>query len=268
MPDEAAPGFPIHPGYELEVLACPKRVRAAVAGIVLADSRDVLLVRETRHTPVYYFPAHDVRVSEFLTPTDHHTTCPFKGEASYWTAQVGDRVLENAVWAYPDPYREAQAFKDHMAFYWDKMDVWFEEDEQVHVHPADPKARLDIRESRQPLRVIVEGEVIAESIDYRVLFETGLIPRYYLPVKDVRPGILHATALQTHCPYKGAASYWSAHLGGKAHDDLAWAYADPLPEAARIKDLVCFYQERVDAIEIDGERLPRPKSHWAATRPA
>lgn len=143
MPDAPAPGFASRPGYELEVVACPKRVRTAIAGIVLADSTDTVLVLETGHPPVYYFPKSDVRIDEFLRPTGHRTTCPFKGAARYWSFHMGETMVENVAWAYDDPYREAAALRDHVAFYWDKMDVWFEDDEQVHAHPADPRTGDD-----------------------------------------------------------------------------------------------------------------------------
>ncbi len=114
------------PGYrvELEPIALPVRVR--FAGEVLAESRRALLVRETRHDPVLYFPREDVRL-ERLARTDHRTTCPFKGEASYWTIQSAERAAENAVWTYEDPFPEVAGLKDFVAFYADRVDWEFPE---------------------------------------------------------------------------------------------------------------------------------------------
>lgn len=261
MPEGSAPGFKSHPGYKVTCHQSPKRVRTAVAGIVIADSRRVQIVRETRHTPVYYFPPDDVRISEFLTPVDHATHCPFKGQARYWNVTVGERVIENAVWAYEDPWDECQAIKGYMAFYWNKMDVWFEDDEQVHIHARDPFIRIDVLLNRIPIRVVHGGEVLAESSSYLALYETGLVPRYYIPQDDVSMSKLQPSETKTQCPYKGTASYFSGP--GEDGADLIWTYPDPLAEVIRIKDHLCFYQERTDLIEIVGQPIPKPKSHWA-----
>jgi uncharacterized protein (DUF427 family) len=94
----------------------------------VADSTRTLLLLEEGHQPVYYFPLEDVR-TDLMTPTDRHTTCPYKGEASYWTLRVGDRVAENAVWAYPNPIPERADLAGYVAFYRKEMDAWFEEDD-------------------------------------------------------------------------------------------------------------------------------------------
>ena len=103
---------------------CPKRVRAVFNGETVADSRRVKLLHETGHLPVYYFPEEDLR-HDLLEPSDHTTHCPFKGDASYWSVRVGDRVAENAVWSYPEPLESAPPLAGYAAFYWDKMDVSF-----------------------------------------------------------------------------------------------------------------------------------------------
>ncbi|MDP8988031.1 MAG: DUF427 domain-containing protein, partial [Actinomycetota bacterium] len=108
----------------------PKRVRAIFAGEAVADSRRAKLLHETGLPPVWYFPMEDVR-TDLLVPTDRHTTCPFKGEASYWSITVGDRTAENAVWGYPEPLQSAPPLAGHVAFYGEAVDAWFEEDEEV-----------------------------------------------------------------------------------------------------------------------------------------
>jgi uncharacterized protein (DUF427 family) len=103
---------------------CPKRVRAVFNGETIADSRSVKILHETGHLPVYYFPEEDIN-QDLLEPSDHTTYCPFKGDASYRSVQVGDRVAENAVWSYPEPLESAPPLAGYAAFYWHKMDISF-----------------------------------------------------------------------------------------------------------------------------------------------
>ena len=217
---------------------------------------------ETRHIPVYYFPRTDVRM-DLLQRTAHSTHCPFKGDASYWSVKVGDRVAENAVWSYEDPYPQTMEIKDYLAFYWNRMDHWYEEDEEVFVHARDPYKRIDIVRSRRPVKVLLGGRTVAESSDTRFLFETGLPTRYYLPAADVDMSLLRVSAAETQCPYKGTARYWSADIDGQSFDDIVWCYPDPVAEAAAIKDLMCFYNEQVDAILVDGVEQPKPQTKWS-----
>ena len=113
-------------------------VRVEVAGEVIAESTDARVMYELGHVPVYYLPRDDVRMS-LLTPTEHSTHCPYKGDASYWTVQAADEARENAVWAYEDPYEEMAVLKGWMGFYWDRFD-WYEDDQ-----PIDAPRELDGR---------------------------------------------------------------------------------------------------------------------------
>jgi uncharacterized protein (DUF427 family) len=139
------------------------------------------------------------------------------------------------------------------------MDAWFEEDEQVYTHPRSPYVRVDILPSSRQVRFEVDGVIVAESPRPRVLFETGLPPRFYLPRTDVRLGLLEPSDRVTHCPYKGRAEYWSVRVGDTLHQDLAWSYPTPLPESQRIAGLVTLYNERVD-LYLDGVHQPRPQT--------
>jgi uncharacterized protein (DUF427 family) len=145
---------------------------------------------------------------------------------------------------------------------WDGVDAWFEEDEEVFKHPRDPYHRVDVRDSSRHVRVIVDGVVVAESTRPRLLFETGLPTRYYLPKLDVRMDLLSPTTTASVCPYKGEAEYWSITTNGTTHSDLVWGYRDPIPEAFKIAGLVCFYNEKVD-IEIDGQLAGRPQTPFS-----
>ena len=245
----------------LEFLYPEKRVRAFFADTAIANSSRALLLLERKHLPVYYFPMDDVRM-DLLKETDSHTHCPRKGNASYWTIEVGDWRSENAAWSYLDPIPQAAEIKGYVAFYWNELDSWFEEDDEVFVHPRDPYTRVDVLNSSRHVRVEVEDETIAETHRPRLLFETGLPTRYYIPKDDIRMDLMKPTATKTRCPYKGEASYWSVEAGGKVLEDLAWSYPQPIPECPKIENLVSFFNEKVD-IYVDGELKSRPKTHWS-----
>lgn len=250
------------PNHSVEVEPSPRWVRVDFNGETIADSTGVLLLRETNHLPVYYFPPQDVRM-DLLTPTDNHTHCPYKGDASYWTVKVGDRISENAVWSYQDPLPDRSDIGGYLAFYWNRMDHWYEEEEEVFVHPRDPHKRVDTLPSSRHVRIMVGGQTIAESRRPHLLFETNLPTRYYLPIEDVRMDLLESTETVTRCPYKGVASYWSARTDGQLHEDVAWSYPDPIPECPRIKGLIAFFNERVDQIYVDDELQEKPVTKWS-----
>jgi uncharacterized protein (DUF427 family) len=248
---------PPEPGSALYLEPTPKRIRVLVAGEAVADSREAMLLHESGHQPIYYFPPADVR-SDLLEPSDKHTRCPKKGQASYYSVRVGDRVAKDAAWYYPEPIEGAPAIKDLIAFYWDRVDQWFEEDEEVFGHARDPYHRIDIRRTDRHIRVSLDGEVLAETDRALALFESNLPTRWYMPLEDVAAELDPSDKVTT-CPYKGHASYYSVALPGG--EDLVWFYADPLPEASQIAGLVCFFNERVD-LELDGELQERPDSPW------
>jgi uncharacterized protein (DUF427 family) len=234
----------------------PRRVRVVSGNVAVADSKRVKLLLETGHLPVYYFPLDDVR-TDLLEPTDHVTHCPYKGDASYWTVSVGERVAENAVWGYLDPIPERADIKGYVAFYWNKMDAWFEEDEEVFVHPRDPYKRVDVLHSSRHVRVVLAGETVADTHRPRLLFETSLPTRYYIPKLDVRMDLLEPTARTTRCPYKGQAVYWSAKIGDQVFENVVWSYPTAIPECPKIAGLLAFYNERAD-IYVDGELEEKP----------
>jgi uncharacterized protein (DUF427 family) len=200
---------------------------------------------------------------DLLRPTEHHTFCPYKGTASYWTIRAGDKSSENAVWGYPEPYDEVDAIKDYVAFYWDRVDHWYEEDEEIFVHPRDPYKRVDVVASSRHVQVILGGETIADTRRGRFLFETRLPTRYYIPKEDVRMELLVPSEKTSACPYKGRARYWSAKIGGRDYPDIVWFYPEPIAECPKIRGLLSFFNEQVDAILVDGVEVPRPVTPWS-----
>jgi uncharacterized protein (DUF427 family) len=235
----------------------PRRIRAMLGGETVVDSRHAKLLHEHRLLPIYYFPQEEVRM-DLLVPSERHTHCPYKGEASYWSVHSGGQIAEDAAWGYPEPLEDAPPLAGYVAFYWDRMDEWLEEDEPAIVHARDPYHRVDILDTSRHVRVSVNGETVAETTRGRVLYETGLPPRWYFPREDVRLDLLTASDTRTGCAYKGFASYWS--VGDE--DDVVWSYPEPQREAERIRDYLAFFNERVD-IEVDGEVAQRPVTQWS-----
>jgi uncharacterized protein (DUF427 family) len=247
----------------VHVSESPRHVRVYFGGTTIADSKRVKLVRESDVLPAYYFPKEDVR-TELLLPSSHKIQCPLKGEASYWTVRSGGRSAGNAAWSFAQPLPGAGAIKDHFAFDWPAMDKWMEEDEELYKHARDPFKRVDALPSRRHVRVVIEGQTVAETRHPHLVFETNHPVRYYLPQEDVRMDLLVASATTSRCPYKGAASYWSVKIGEEIFTDLVWGYIDPIPEMPKIRGLVCFFHERGCDIYVDDELIAAPKTKWAS----
>jgi uncharacterized protein (DUF427 family) len=144
------------------------------------------------------------------------------------------------------------------------MDEWLEEDEPAIVHARDPYHRVDVLDSSRQVRVEVGGVTAAETTRARVVFETGLPPRWYVPPEDVRTELLVASDTRTGCAYKGYASYRSLRTPDGVEEDVAWLYEEPLREAERIRGRLCFFNERVD-LYLDGELEERPVTKWSAS---
>jgi uncharacterized protein (DUF427 family) len=227
------------PAHRLYMHEFPRRIRAVFGGETILDSTRAMLLHETGLLPQLYLPVDDVR-QDLLTQTTHHTHCPFKGDASYWTVSVNDQTSENAMWAYPEPKPEAQWLRGYGAFYWERVDEWYDEDERVEGHIRDPFHRVDARQSSRPARVVTtDGQLIAESKRPVVLSETGLPNRIYFPEQDVRMDLLTATDTHTVCPYKGTASYWS-YTDLK---DAVWSYPDAQGDAQKVSGYLSFLHE-------------------------
>ena len=234
-----------------------KRVRAMLGGEIVVDSFKPLLVWEVPYYPTYYFPAEDVQ-TDLLVETGETRRSPSRGEATQYVVKAG--IGEGAAYAFLEP--EIKELQGHYAFVWKTLDHWFEEDEEVFVHPRDPYSRIDIVPSGRRVRVEIEGVTVADTTNASFLFETGLPTRYYIPKTDVRMALLTPTDLATACPYKGTARYWSATIDGETHDNIVWGYDSPLPESQKVAGLVAFYNEKVD-IFIDEVSLDRPKTHFS-----
>jgi len=241
------------PAHQLLMQEFPRRVRARLGGQVVFDTTRAVLLHETGYLPQVYVPQADIQ-TDLLRPTDHHTYCPFKGTASYWSVAAGEAVAENAVWAYPEPNPEAHWLQGYAGFYWDAMDEWYDEDERVEGHIRDPYHRVDVRRSSRPVRVRLGDTVIAESRRPLLLSETGLPNRFYLPTGDVRQDLLEPSDKHTVCAYKGTASYWSVNAADHKLSDAVWSYPQAEGDSAAVSGYLCFlHDELVTEVGEPGE---------------
>ena len=200
-----------------------RRVRGVKDGVTVVDCERALLIHRPGSPPTYAFPVGEV----------------------------------DGVASHPDD--DAAGF---VTVAWDAVDAWFEEDEQVFVHPRSPYTRADALRSNRSVRVELDGVVLADACSPVMVFETGLPTRYYLSRTDVDFAHLIPTDTVTACPYKGTTSgYWSVRAGGTVHPDLAWSYDFPTRQLLPIAGMIAFYNEKVDVI-LDGQRLERPQTHF------
>jgi len=169
----------------------PRRVRALTNGSVIVDSERTVLVYESGRLPRYAFPAEDVSAEAHAEPE-------------------------------PD-------VEGYVRVPWSAAERWLEEDEEIIVHPHDPYHRIEVLSSSRRVRVRIQGELVAESTRPRILFETGLPPRYYLPQEDVRMEALEPVDMRTGCAYKGWATYWDAVTSGGRVPAAVWSYPESAP---------------------------------------
>ncbi|MGW1591846.1 DUF427 domain-containing protein [Streptomyces sp. NPDC002386] len=236
-------------------------VRGRTAGVTVVDSRRPVLVWEPGvPVPLYAFPRAEVR-EDLLRPARNPPTGTHTGSRVFYDLEAGGEVRANAAWTFP-----SDALADHIAFEWARrtgtgLDHWYEEEEEIFVHPRDPYKRVDALPSSRHVQVEIGGTPVADTRRPVLLFETGLPTRYYLPREDVRLDLFEPTDHSTGCPYKGTAAYWSWRGGDVVPADVLWSYADPLPAVGAVRGLLAFYNEAVDII-VDGERLERPVTHF------
>ncbi|GAA1996403.1 DUF427 domain-containing protein [Catenulispora subtropica] len=233
-----------------------KRVRIYLRNKLVADTLRPLLVWESPYYPTYYVPAADV--SAELKPTSGTEHSPSRGDAQVHDVLVDGTTAEAKARTLPESPLEE--LRDAVRFDFDAFD-WFEEDEPIYTHPRDPYSRIDVLASSRSFRAELDGVVLAESPNSMILFETGLPPRYYVPITALNQDVLRPSDSVTHCPYKGAATYWSVEIDDKVHKDLIWCYRTPFAEVQKIAGLAAVYNEKVD-IYVDGILQERPKKRY------
>jgi uncharacterized protein (DUF427 family) len=260
----SSPFAPIDPQQAVEMRSAveptPRWVRVRFAGQVIADSRRALLLTQygPDRLPTYYFPQADVQMDALV---ESPVASP-DGEVSWRSVQVGGKVEADAAWIVLRPPSLLTSLAGYVSFAWEKMDAWYEEEEEIFVHARDPGKRVDVLRSSRHVRVVIGDTTLAETGRPHLLFETMLPTRYYIPREDVRMGLLEPTDFKTRCPYKGIASYWNARVGEHLARNIVWSYPNPIPECPKIKGLLSFFNEHVD-IYVDGRLQPRPTTPWS-----
>lgn len=186
-----------------------RRVRARIDGSTVIDTEDVLMVHRRGHALSYAFREDQING----IPTA--------------------------------PVDEAPGY---VYVSWDSVDEWFEEGRKLVDYPPNPYHRVDCLPTERGLRVSIDDVVLVDTVDTVVLFETGAPPRLYVDPALVRTDVLHRSDSTSYCNYKGYATYWSAAIGDRVVDDVAWSYSDPLPESTLIRNLLSFDETKVDML--------------------
>jgi uncharacterized protein (DUF427 family) len=245
------------------------RTRATLAGEVVVDSTDAVLVWEPQRVlPVYAVPREDVAgelepAPEAAAPAgprgfqlpDGQTvldpSVPFAvhtAEGEPLDLHAAGQTRHGVAFRPADPELHGLVLLDFAG-----LDEWSEEDEPIVGHPRDLFHRIDIVAASRAVRVELDGTLLAESTRAMLLLEHPVLPvRAYLPPEDIRVPLVPSPT-RTRCPYKGEAGYWSLELNGRTLDDIAWSYETPREIAAPIAGLVSFFNERVD-VRLDGGR--------------
>jgi uncharacterized protein (DUF427 family) len=239
-------------------------VRGRKGEVTVVDSHHPVLVWEPdRPVPLYAFPREEVR-EDLLRPAKNPRTGKHSGSQVFYDLEIDGELFENAAWAYP-----VEDLAGHIAFEWAErsgrgLDRWYEEEEEIFIHPKDPHHRVDALVSSRHVQIEIGGTLVADTRRPVLLFETGLPVRYYIPREDVRLDLFGPTDHSTGCPYKGTAEYWSWRGDAEVPANIVWSYPEPLTAVAAIKGRLAFYNEAVD-IAVDGERMERPVTPFTAT---
>ena len=260
----AQPRRPEHTGEMVRTEPIDKWVRGRLAGEVVVESREPLLVWQGPFPPVYAFRRDEV-ADGTLAPTDPPERDGFSFFApqlpvtQWYDVQADGRVLPAAAWTLDD-----EAVADRVVLTWEPgLMEWTEEDEAVTGHPRDPHKRVEAIASSRQVDVAVDGVTLASSNRPVLLFETDLPTRFYLPVEDVRLDLLEQTDNTSFCPYKGRADGYWTWPGPPALANVAWSYSAPAPAVGAVAGRVAFYNELVD-LTVDGVRLERPESPFSS----
>jgi len=220
-----------------------KRVRVFFNRQFILDTKQAKLVWFKPYYPLYCFKQEDLP-NKFLSKSP---TAQSSDDRSVYDLVLGDKKVEGAVTKYTKGELEGL-----LNIRWDAADAWFEEDEQIYVHPKDPYKRVDVLQSSRHVQIKLNGVELANTTKPRLLFETSLHVRTYIPLTDCRLDLLSHSDLTTECPYKGVSNYYNVTLpNGEKHENIVWYYRTPQLECAEIKGFLAFYDEKVE-VYFDG----------------
>jgi uncharacterized protein (DUF427 family) len=237
----------------------PRRIRAVLGGETIVDTLQARYVWEWSAYPQFYIPVKDVQPGVLVDEDREERQS--RGTARWHGLRAGGVSRTGCARVFGDDALDGVA--GTVRFDWAALDAWYEEDEEVFVHPRNPYSRVDALRSTRTVRVELDGLVLASSSSPVMVFETGLPTRYYLNRTEVNFEHLVPSDTVTACPYKGQTTgYWSVCTGSGVQPDLAWSYDFPTRQLQPIAGLIAFYNEKVD-ITVDGEALARPVTHFS-----
>lgn len=121
--------------------------------------------------------------------------------------------------------------------------------ESVWDYPRPPR----LEDSTRRVRIVFNGETIADTTAAKRVLETSHPPSYYIPPVDLRLEYFTRTERSTFCEWKGQAAYYTITVGNQAAENAAWFYPTPTENFADLKDYVAFYPSRMDACYLDDE---------------
>jgi uncharacterized protein (DUF427 family) len=226
-----------------------RRMRVRFGGAWIADSEDVVLLFEPGRYPMAYFPETDVSPNT-LQRTDHATGHHELGPTVWYAVRSGEHSAPRGAWQHVELPEYASMLRARVAFAWTAMEAFYEEDERILGHAADPYHRIDIRKTSRDLIVRDGDRIVADTKRPLALYESGFAPHWYVPRTDVDESALTPVKFQTFCPYKGLCSYYDIGAARRA----AWSYREAYPEVGRISDFVSFEPDII-SVELDGKRL-------------
>jgi uncharacterized protein (DUF427 family) len=258
--------FELMSGDRFVLWPAQRRVRALYNGVIIADSEAAELSIEVRdyhrraddlrnnvfwmgHS-FYGWPLRDIKAEHFLR-TDEKRTDARIGEGTWYDIRVGNRQIKRSAWSWDAPNADHPELAKLIFINSLALDALIEEEDEI-AGPRNPFHSVEIRNSSRHIRIVLDGVEIANSHQPRLLFETGLPVRYYLPKQDVRMDLLTPNEITSGCPYKGEAVYWDVHVNGRTHVGVVWSYVHPYPNAVKIEHLLGFYEERGLTIYVDG----------------
>ncbi len=243
----------------------PYWIRALFEGETIVDAYEPLLLHESGRLPVYYFREEEVN-RDLLESSE--TRSEPKGIAEYWTVRVGERAAPDAALSYSLPIEGAALLQGLLTLDWDEMDEMVLRGRAALRPPA---------RSVQPNRHVQDEPASAHLARRRAarrdqacdgaLRDGTAPPRYYIPEEDVRTELLVQSSNRSRCAYKGAAHTRDRRATGRCRSAGAssrtssGAYRDPKHDAEEVRDLLCFFNERVD-LEVEGEAAERPLTQW------
>ncbi|KAH7913542.1 hypothetical protein BJ138DRAFT_1002117 [Hygrophoropsis aurantiaca] len=237
--------YPVPPFGKPFIEASSKRIRVLFGGKYIVDTKQAKLVWEHPNYPLYFFHTSDL-ASSHLRPTSQA-----QEGVKIYDLVVGDREAKNAVTEFTDKESDLAGL---LKVNFSAADAWLEEEERIYGHPKNPYKRVDVLQSSRHVRIEVKGVEIANTKHPRLLFETNLPVRKYMPLTDVRVDFLRPSDTTSVCPYKGVANFYHVELpNGEVHKDIIWYYRTPQPECVQIMGFLAFYDEKVD-VWVDGEK--------------